>query len=54
MVEGKAQVLLVGEVRVRVDNRKLRTNVEVELVEILPPDFAEVGLHPHLGIKPGQ
>ena len=43
--DGEAQVLLVGgERRVRVSKHKLRTDVEVEPVEILPPDFAEVGL----------
>ena len=53
-VEGKAQILLVGGVRrVQMDTRKLRTDLKAELVEILPPDFAEVGLHAHLGITPG-
>ena len=37
----------------RVNKRKLRSNVEVEPVEILPPDFAEVGLQAQLGVTPG-
>ena len=38
--DGKAQELLVGgERQVRVNIQKLRADVEVELVEILPPDL---------------
>ena len=52
--DGKAQVLLVGgERRVRVNKQKLRTDPEVEPVEVLPPDFAEVGLQAHLGVSLG-
>ena len=52
--DGKAQVLLVGgERRVRVNKQKLRTDVEVKPVEVLPPDFAEVGLQAQLGVSPG-
>ena len=51
IVEGKAQILLVERVRrVRVDIRKLRASVVVERVEVLPADFAEVGVHAHSGI----
>ena len=50
--DGKAQVLLVGgERRVRVNKQKLRIDVEVEPVEIPPPDFAEVGLQAQLGVS---
>ena len=42
--DGKAQVLLVGgERRVRVNKQKTRTDVEVEPVEVPPPDFAQLG-----------
>ena len=52
--DGKAQVLLVGgERRVWVNKRKPTINMEVELVEVLPPDFAEVGLQAQLGVTPG-
>ena len=51
VVEGKAQVLLVGEVRrVQVDNQKPRT--EVERVEVLLSDFAAIGQHALLGSRP--
>ena len=54
VVEGKAQILPVGGVRrVRVGMWKLRTDVAVELVEVLPSDLAEVGLRALLGMKPG-
>ena len=36
-----------------VDNRKLRTELEVEAVEVLPPEFVEVGLQAQLGVGPG-
>ena len=50
--DGKALLLLVGgERRVRVNKQKLRTDVEVEPVEVLPPDFAEVGLQAQLGVS---
>ena len=48
VVEGKAKALLVGG-RARYGG----TDVEVEPVEVLPPDFAEVGLYAQLGIRPG-
>ena len=49
--DGKAQVLLVGgERRVMVNKKKRRTDVEVEPVEVVPPDFAEVGLQAQLGV----
>ena len=52
--DSKAQVLLVGgERRVRVNKWKLRIDVDVERVEVLPPDFAEVGLQAQLGVTPG-
>ena len=52
--DGKAQVLLVGgERRVQVNKQKLRTDVEVEPVEVVPLDFAEVGLQAQLGVSPG-
>ena len=52
--DGKAQVLPVGgERRVRVNEQKLRTDVEVGPVEVLPPDFAEVCLQAQLGVTPG-
>ena len=52
--DGKAQVLLVGgERRVWVNKQKLRTDVEVEPVEVLTPDFAEVGLRAELGVSTG-
>ena len=52
--DGKAQVLLVGgERRVWVNKQKLRTDVAVELVEVLPPDFADVGLQAQLMVSPG-
>ena len=52
--DGKAQVLLVGgERRVRVNKQQLRTDVEVEPVEVVPPDLAEVGVHAQFGVSPG-
>ena len=54
VVDGKAQVLLVGGGRrVRVGNWKLRTDVEVEPVEVLPLDFAVVSLRAQSGVSPG-
>ena len=54
IVEGKAEILLLGGVRrVWVGIGKLRTDVVLERVEVLPADFAEVGLHAQLGIRPG-
>ena len=44
MVDRKARVLLVGgERRVQVNDRKLRADVEVEPVEVLPLDSVGVG-----------
>ena len=52
--DGKAQVLQVGgERRVRVNKQKLRSDVEVEPVKVLPPDFAEVSLQAQLGVSAG-
>ena len=35
------------------NKQKLRTDVEVEPVEVLPLDFAEVSLQAQLGVSPG-
>ena len=51
--DGKAQVLLAGgERRVQMNKQKLRS-VEVEPVDVLPPDFVEVGLQAQLGVSAG-